>query len=542
VLAWLRPGRAAEPGSAVAPAARPAALTSPALTRIAALARDPAFVVAALLSIAVPLRLVGLTESLWFDELGATWYWLHPTVFHTSVVVDAHPPLFSLYMRGWIGLFDDSEISVRLPALLFGLASIVLLYVVSREYLGDSWAVLPPALLAVSPVHIWYSQEARSYSALLFVTLLSFLAYSRTRRPDSHPVWYVLYGISLLAATMMHYFSVAYSAALTVLCLLEHRGLRSKIVVLSLNLLVLLAFIGFVLYKQQYVPLLASVPFLRTFTPREWWGLFFNWFLLGNVFLKTSTPRGWEVMLQRPEVSALQIAGCLAFLRGAFLLSRGDAASRQLFTFLCLLPGSLFAFTILGARNVYIERSLFVILPFFSLILARGVVGFRRPLWSVLATTALVLVSTLSLGVYLSLKDDAWTVYKPNPDWRSTARVLVGERERTASTVTVFAFSPATELRHYDSHALESTPIQGGYQPEIPAGAPRLVINYSGSPNDLCGHAVQRSMSEFFVVHNRWWSPQFDEILKSLQNDPRCQILEVHFFNGIELYKVGALG
>jgi hypothetical protein len=161
-------------------------------------------------------------------------------------------------------------------------------------------------------------------------------------------------------------------------------------------------------------------------------------------------------------------------------------------------------------------------------------------LWSALATGALVLASTLSLGVYLSVKDDAWTVYKPNPDWRSTARVLVDERGRTGSTVSVFAFAPATELRHYVPRAVESTPPQGGYQPEIPAGAPRLIIDYSSPGHDVRGHAVERAMSEFFVVHNRWWGPRFDEILQPLENDPRCQILEGHFFNGIELYKVRA--
>ena len=38
------------------------------------------------------------------------------------------PPLYALILHGWIGVFGDGEIAVRTPSLLFGLASLVVVY------------------------------------------------------------------------------------------------------------------------------------------------------------------------------------------------------------------------------------------------------------------------------------------------------------------------------------------------------------------------------------------------------------------------------
>ena len=110
------------------------------------------------------LRLPNLNQSLWSDELWATHVMLGQLrVLIYTLLYDLHPPAYSLFMSLWIRLFGDSEISVRLPALLFGTSSIFLVYRLASLTTDKKTALMASFLMALSPVHIWYSQEARSY-------------------------------------------------------------------------------------------------------------------------------------------------------------------------------------------------------------------------------------------------------------------------------------------------------------------------------------------------------------------------------------------
>jgi len=64
------------------------------------------------------------------------------------------------------------------------------------------WAVL---VLALSPLHIWYSQEARMYAQLVFLSLLStlFLCNALER---THKTWWVLYTLTVTAGMYTHLF------------------------------------------------------------------------------------------------------------------------------------------------------------------------------------------------------------------------------------------------------------------------------------------------------------------------------------------------
>ncbi len=131
---------------------------------------------AAIVALAAFLRLYGIgTESLWLDEgvsiqiarLDA------PTIFE-AVRVDNNPPLYYLLLHYWIELFGDSEISVRAPSALLGILAVFAIYKVGNLLLGRPAALLAALVLAVAPVHLGYSQEARAYELMVTLSLLSF--------------------------------------------------------------------------------------------------------------------------------------------------------------------------------------------------------------------------------------------------------------------------------------------------------------------------------------------------------------------------------
>src|SRR3989304_9460645 len=81
-------------------------------------------------------RFFKLDQSLWLDEaINITFVKnlnLHSLVFEYSIG-DFHPPLYHIIMRGWVLLFGTSEITVRLPSVILGLATIYVVYLIGRK-------------------------------------------------------------------------------------------------------------------------------------------------------------------------------------------------------------------------------------------------------------------------------------------------------------------------------------------------------------------------------------------------------------------------
>jgi hypothetical protein len=75
-------------------------------------------------------------------------------------------------LRGWVHL-GESEIMLRALSVLFGVAALVALYCLGSRLFGKPTGLLAAGLLAFHAVHIEYSQDARSYSLLVFLVILS---------------------------------------------------------------------------------------------------------------------------------------------------------------------------------------------------------------------------------------------------------------------------------------------------------------------------------------------------------------------------------
>ncbi|MBA2451343.1 MAG: glycosyltransferase family 39 protein [Chloroflexi bacterium] len=156
-------------------------------------ARDSKIAPAAISAILVAasiLRLYGLDGGLWYDEI---WTYLRYAKLPFWEIITTYDSqnqhfLYSLLAHASLAIFGDSAWSLRLPAVLFGVASIWALYVLRREVGSAREALLSAAVLASSYHHIWFSQNARGYTGLLFWTILSswlLLRALREARPRS---------------------------------------------------------------------------------------------------------------------------------------------------------------------------------------------------------------------------------------------------------------------------------------------------------------------------------------------------------------------
>jgi hypothetical protein len=126
--------------------------------------------------LALGLRLARLTfQPLWWDEGWSVYFATTPVEnLMELTAVDIHPPLYYLLLHLWIGLVGAGPLAVRLLSALVGTATIPLLYLVGKRLFGTRAGVLAALLLAISPFHIYYSQEVRMYG---LVTLLGLAAF-----------------------------------------------------------------------------------------------------------------------------------------------------------------------------------------------------------------------------------------------------------------------------------------------------------------------------------------------------------------------------
>ncbi len=131
---------------------------------------------AAVLSLAAGLRLhrIGF-KSLWYDEAWSVTLALKG--FGTAwreVGGQIYPPLYQFLLHFWLGIFGPSEASARSLSALFGVLAVAAIYWLGRRMADRRVALAAALLLAVSPFHVEYSQEARGYSLLVLLSLLSF--------------------------------------------------------------------------------------------------------------------------------------------------------------------------------------------------------------------------------------------------------------------------------------------------------------------------------------------------------------------------------
>jgi uncharacterized membrane protein len=115
-----------------------------------------------------------------------------------------HAPLYFLLLRFWVQTFGTSVATIRTLSALISLFAFPCLYWLCRELFETpavSWMAL--SLLAISPLHVLYAQEARQYSLWTVTVLLSSAALLWALRTKKRHSW-VIYSITIALGLYTH--------------------------------------------------------------------------------------------------------------------------------------------------------------------------------------------------------------------------------------------------------------------------------------------------------------------------------------------------
>jgi mannosyltransferase len=176
-------------------------------------ARLPAWwPLAALTLLTAVLRLSTLgAQSFWYDEAFTPVHVLHPSLWATlrSVVhTENTPPLW--YAIAWADarVLGTGEVALRLPSALAGIATVPIAWAIGRELTARrATAIATAAFVAVNPLLIWYSQEARAYGLFVALAALAMLCFLRALRTPTRGRM-AAFALAGALALLSHYFAV----------------------------------------------------------------------------------------------------------------------------------------------------------------------------------------------------------------------------------------------------------------------------------------------------------------------------------------------
>lgn len=191
------------------------------------------YLLLAIILLGLGLRLYRIDAFGWWDgEPHTILHSLHPLMELPRVLRDfaAHPPLWYVLTHLLLYL-GSNETLLRLPAVLVGVLSIPVIYLLGEHLFGKAKGLLASFFLAISPVAIRWSQSVRMYSAMLLFSMLSLFFLLRALR-EGKAIFWAGFALSTLLNLYNHYFAffvlfieVAYAG---IVILGDYRSSRGK--------------------------------------------------------------------------------------------------------------------------------------------------------------------------------------------------------------------------------------------------------------------------------------------------------------------------
>ncbi len=163
-------------------------------------------------------------REMWADEFatwrGATVSW--PQLWHLLTHIDLVHGLYYALMHGWVQLFGDSQLALRVPSILAGALSAGLVTLLGRRLFSTPVGLLAGLLYALLPAIARFGQEARSYELVTLFAVGATLLLLRALEYPSVPRW-TGYTVVVALTGWLHFVALLVLVAHALYLLLETR-------------------------------------------------------------------------------------------------------------------------------------------------------------------------------------------------------------------------------------------------------------------------------------------------------------------------------
>jgi mannosyltransferase len=345
-------------------------------------------------------------RSFWLDEAASSmlahssWHTFASAVLHRQ----ANMTLYYLLLRGWMH-FGSSEAFVRSLSVLFGVAAIPVMYQFSKYVFEQQTARTAALLLSVHQFHVQYSQEARTYSLAVLLTLLSCYFLVRLLSNNSGRLWaaYITTSVLLMYA---HVFGTWVLLAQWIFALRNPSFTHARYQLVK----------AICVIAALSSPLAISLLFLSTRSQLSWMKQDFTSSLY-HLLLDFSGNAG----------NALLLLEIVLLLGSLYCRKQRSVRESQFYKLICiwlLFPTAMV--TLASLRWPLLQsRYLIVCLPPFLILVADGLMRIR---WRVLLFTALIALvaaSLIGVKIYLEQRRDL----SHSDDWRDATFHILAETQ-----------------------------------------------------------------------------------------------------------------
>ncbi|MEQ8675911.1 MAG: glycosyltransferase family 39 protein [Aggregatilineales bacterium] len=457
------------------------------------------------------MRIYHITQqSIWFDEAFA-WNIIRQPDMFPRIAADTHPPLYYLFLRGWVSVAGESPLALRYLSAIFGILSVAVTYrigvavVRQRRWTGAIALTVPivaALILAITDAEIDLAQEARNYTLYTLFACLSMWMYLRwiddtspqrrkehkadteiTRHSAFRTRYLVLWIIFTVALMYTHYQGAFIPAIQGLHALLFLRGRKRLYAIGALSLVGLIFapwFIG-VTVPQAQNAVENDIPF----------SIPSNWQTLADLRDGFLTRGQWVIWLVLMLVGLMNFAPHVStqFRRGDLLgrprlYNLGRTYSnfiRPISPTFLVLMWILLPFVLLFFGNFYAalltERKLALVTPAIALLVAFGLGNLRQPALTIL------LVAILGYGV---LNVDFYRLKEPWDELANDAVIYAGENDLALIEVGNGQYP----MRYY-------------WEREMPAGAWVDTFPVLGDP-------TMSVTTDWFTYYDLWLPQLFD--------------------------------
>lgn len=393
------------------------------------------------------LRLINLNQSLWLDEaVQAVTSQRSFSYIFSELTGDFHPPLFHFLMHYWVRLFGTSEIVLRIPSLISGVVTILVIYKIGKLLWEDQVALIAATFLATAPFHIYYSQEVRMYSLGTLLTSLSVyfflkISLSESQKDKTYSPRFSLDAVGFVITSVLALYTDYYFLLIIIAQMLAGWLFSKK----RFNNFLLLSFIAlsfllpiFPLFFSQIKTGVLATSILPA------WGRLVNlnfWKALPLTIIKFSLGR---ITVFNKTLYALLSLGILFYvLLIGFLGIRRKEREVEKSESLIIL--SWFMLPLLSAWLIslfipnYQPFRLILILPAFYLLLAKGISAVSQKNLKKVVLTFTLVMNMSALSVYY------FNPFFHREDWRGVAELIKNEK----SSIVIFSDNLNWPLIYY---------------------------------------------------------------------------------------------
>ena len=205
-------------------------------------------------------------NSLWLDEASTNTFAVMsiPDIWKATAGGEFNPPLF-YWIEHLMIMMGNNEVVLRFVPAILGVLTIPLIYFAGKEFMDRNVGIIAAAAFAFSPFLIFYSQEARAYSMMLFFVAFALVFYFKALKTNELKNW-ALFGIFSALAFWSHFYSFVIIASLIVYALFLQIGnikknmQNLKMIAVSIVLFVVLCFPLILLAIQLFASRTSSAP------------------------------------------------------------------------------------------------------------------------------------------------------------------------------------------------------------------------------------------------------------------------------------------